>query len=130
MNDIDERYLELIDKVRNLGDDEEIPADLLDNLTQREMVAIFVEQMLMEKGVAEPTNAMRIELIDAVNGAIIKNVVAALPMEILEKYSGKFESMSDEELESVVKESGIDVDGITEKAMIDFREQYLNGGEQ
>jgi hypothetical protein len=130
MNDIDERYLELIDKVRNLGDDEEIPADLLDNLTQREMVAIFVEQMLMEKGVAEPTNVMRIELIDAINGAIIKNVVAALPMETLEKYSGKFESMSDEELENVVKESGIDVDGITEKTMIDFREQYLNGGEQ
>ena len=123
----DTRLKELLDRVQNLPEDAELPEDFLNELTQEEIIAIYVEKMIADKGV-EATDELRAELREALHDEITKRMVLALPDYLVTKLNQEIENGAGEEaVNKIIDESGIDVETITEQAMTAFRNDYLNG---
>ena len=121
---------EILEKIQNLPEDAELSEDILSDLTQEEIVAIYVEKMIADKGV-EPTDELRAELREKLNDEITKAMVLSMPDYLVSKLNEEMENGADDEaVEKLIDESGIDVETITEQTMNKFREDYLNGEEK
>ena len=130
MTQEDTRLKELLDRVQSLPEDAELPEDLLNELTQEEIVAIYVEKMISDKGV-EATDELRAELREKMQDEITKKMILAMPDYLVAKLNEEIEKGADEEtVNKIIDESGIDVETITEQAMTAFRNDYLNGEEK
>ena len=120
----------LLDRVNNMPEGAELPEDILAELSQEEIIAIYVEKMIMDKGV-EPTDQLRAELREKLSDEITKNMVLAMPDYLVSKLNEELDNgASDEVVAKAIDESGIDVETITEQTMTAFREKYLNGEEK
>lgn len=66
---------------------------------------------------------MRDRLLDTIN----RSLVEALPEEKVEEFSTLLdnESVTDEEVQTFIAQSGVDVERVTAKAMLAFRDLYL-----
>ena len=99
-------------------------------LTQEEIIAIYVEKMIADKGV-EPTDELRAELRTKLSDEITKQMVLAMPDYLVSKLNEEMEKGADEDtVNKLIDESGIDVETITEQTMNNFRDNYLNGEEK
>lgn len=130
MTQEDTRLKELLDRIQSLPEDAELPEDLLNELSQEEIVAIYVEKMIADKGV-EATDELRASLREKLQDEITKQMVLAMPDYLVNKLNEEIEKGADEEaVNKIIDESGIDVETITEKTMTAFRNEYLNGEEK
>lgn len=121
------RLKELLERVKSLPEDQELPEDFLNELTQEEIVAIYVEKMIADKGV-EATDELRAELREKLQDEITKKMILSMPDYLVSKLNEEIEKGADEEaINKIIDESGIDVETITEQAMTAFRNDYLNG---
>lgn len=121
---------ELLDRVNSLPEDAELPKEILDELTQEQLVAIYVEKMIADKGV-EPTDELRKELREKLSDEITKSLILAMPDYLVNQLNEELDGNADDEkIEKAIDESGIDVETITEQTMNAFREKYLNGEEK
>jgi hypothetical protein len=126
----DTKLKELLDRIQSLPEDAELPDDFFEDLTQEEIVAIYVEKMIADKGV-EPTDELRMELRTKLSDEITKQMVLAMPDYLVAKLNEEMENGADEEVvNKLIDESGIDVETITEQTMNNFRDNYLNGEEK
>lgn len=126
----DTRLKELLDRIQSLPEDADLPEDFLNDLTQEEIIAIYVEKMIADKGV-EPTDELRAELRTKLSDEITKQMVLAMPDYLVSKLNEEMEKGADEDaINKLIDESGIDVETITEQTMNDFRDNYLNGEEK
>lgn len=103
----------------------------LTGLTQDQLIDLFVNDLVEERGqVISETEKQQIaeDLKDAVMTEILMN----LPDYLVNKINDSFDNgtASEEMIESVVEESGIDASKIAEKVMIKFRDDYLNNKEE
>ena len=113
MNQDDAKLKEIIERINNLPEGAEIPDEILNQLTQEQMLAVFVEKMISDKGIAA-TDELRGKL------------YLAMPDYLVEKLNNEIDQGADEKtINQVIKESGIDVETITEQTMMAFREKYL-----
>ena len=125
MNQDDAKLKEIIERINNLPEGAEIPDEILNQLTQEQMLAVFVEKMISDKGIAA-TDALRGKLYVALSDEVTKNMILAMPDYIVEKLNNDIDQGADEKtINQVIKESGIDVETITEQTMMAFREKYL-----
>ncbi len=130
MTQEDTRLKELLERIQSLPEDAELPEDLLNELSQEEIVAIYVEKMIADKGV-EATDELRASLREKLQDEITKKMILAMPDYLVNKLNEEIEKGADEEvINKIIDESGIDVETITEKAMTAFRDEYLNGEEK
>lgn len=130
MTQEDTRLKELLERIQSLPEDAELPEDLLNELSQEEIVAIYVEKMIADKGV-EATDELRASLREKLQDEITKKMILAMPDYLVNKLNEEIEKGADEEVvNKIIDESGIDVETITEKAMTAFRDEYLNGEEK
>ena len=130
MTQEDTRLKELLGRIQSLPEDAELPEDLLNELSQEEIVAIYVEKMIADKGV-EATDELRASLREKLQDEITKKMILAMPDYLVNKLNEEIEKGADEEVvNKIIDESGIDVETITEKAMTAFRDEYLNGEEK
>lgn len=124
------RLKELLERVKSLPEDQELPEDFLNELTQEEIVAIYVEKMIADKGI-EATDELRAELREKLQDEITKKMILSMPDYLVSKLNEEIEKGADEEaINKIIDESGIDVETITEQAMTAFRNDYLNGEEK
>jgi len=125
MTNDESKLNELLERVRNLPEDQELPEDILSGLSQEEILAIYIEKMIIDKGV-EPTNELRMQLLEEIEDEITKALVSAMPDDLVDKLNNDInEGASEDALEKAIDESGIDVETITEEAMNAFRDKYL-----
>lgn len=125
MTNDESKLKELLERVRNLPEDQELPEDILAGLSQEEILAIYVEKMIIDKGV-EPTDELRAQLLEEIEDEITKALVSAMPEDLVNKLNDEIDNgVSEDALESAIDESGIDVETITEQAMNAFRSKYL-----
>lgn len=130
MTQEDTRLKELLERIQGLPEDAELPEDLLNELSQEEIVAIYVEKMIADKGV-EPTDELRAELREKLQDEITRKMILAMPDYLVKQLNEEMEKGADEEaVNKIIDESGIDVETITEQAMTAFRNDYLNGEEK
>ena len=120
---IDESKIkELMDKISNSPEEEvELPDEFLDELDQEQIILIYVEKMIADKGV-EPTDELRNKLRSELSEEITKNIVLAMPDYLVNQIN---DDVDDETMNRLIDESGIDVETITEQTMTAFREKYL-----
>ena len=121
---------ELIERINSLPEDADLPEDVLESLTQEQIVAIYVEKMIADKGV-EPTDELRAELREKLSDEITKALILAMPDYLVNQLNEELDGGADDEkIAKAIDESGIDVETITEQAMNAFRDNYLNGEEK
>ena len=125
MNQDDAKLKEIIERINNLPEGAEIPDEILNQLTQEQMLAVFVENMISDKGIAA-TDELRGKLYVALSDEVTKNMILAMPDYLVEKLNNEIDQGADERaINQAIKESGIDVETITEQTMMAFREKYL-----
>lgn len=130
MTQDDTKLKEIIEFLNSLPEGTEIPDEILNELTQDQMVAVFVEQMISDKGVVA-TDELRLNLYQKLSDEITKNMILAMPDYLVEKLNKDIEQGANEEvIEKAIDESGIDVETITEQTMTKFRKKYLNQEEK
>lgn len=119
----------------NNDDNRTLTEEELNNLSEDQLMDVYCEGLLAEKGVelsGEERDAARSELKERLGLEINRSILAALPDE---KFAEIEAVTSDDGVdmdvaERVIKESGIDVNKITEETMGKFRELFLQGGEK
>lgn len=99
-------------------------------ITPMEAIAVYVDQMMAEKGLgAEEQGAMRSGLIEQATNFVEQRTLWALDDERLMELEKMTENgVSDAELGEFFGESGVDFARVTEQAMTEFREAFLNSG--
>lgn len=115
-------------------DNNQISEEELNNMSEDQLLDLFVDQMLRDKGLADNPDTetyremhedLKQKLIFEVNRAVL----ASMPDDKFDELNARMEN---EELDSdtilqAVKDAGVDIDQVTETAMKDFREVFLNG---
>lgn len=125
MNQDDAKLKEIIERINNLPEGAEIPDEILNQLTQEQMLAVFVEKMISDKGITA-TDELRGKLYVALSDEVTKNMILTMPDYLVEKLNNEIDQGADERtINQAIKESGIDVETITEQTMMAFREKYL-----
>lgn len=94
--------------------------------SQKEVLARFIDQMIDEKRVPK-TDRLRAELEEKLSDAVMTEILMNLPDYLLDKINAAYDEnrASEELIEEIVKEAGIDTTQITRKAMLTFREEFL-----
>ena len=103
-----------------------ITDEQLQGLTQDQLMALYVEQLIIDKGL-EATDELRAELSERIDDKVNTMVLENLPDEALEKLNQSFEdgSATNESVMQLVEDSGVDMEKIVEDAMEEFRDEYL-----
>ena len=126
----DDKIMGILERIQNLPEGQDLPEDIFNDLTQDEVLAIYVEKMLEDKGEALTVESLSKHL-TALNDEINKQMIIAMPEYLAKNINEAMDKGADvEEVNKMISESGIDVETITEKAMNDYRERYLNGEEK
>ena len=127
MQQNDARLKELLDRISSLPEGSDLPEEILSEYSQEELLAAFVERMIEDKGEVS-SDELRAKILDGLNGAISDALVDAMPDYLVKLLNEEFDNGADDDkIQQAIKESGIDVEAITEKAVRDFREKYLKG---
>ena len=94
--------------------------------SQKEVLARFIDQMIDEKRIPK-TDRLRAELEERLSDAVMTEILMNLPDYLLDKINAAYDEnrASEELIEEIVKEAGIDTTQITRKAMLTFREEFL-----
>lgn len=94
--------------------------------SQKEVLARFIDQMIDEKRIPK-TDRLRAELEEKLSDAVMTEILMNLPDYLLDKINAAYDEnrASEELIEEIVKEAGIDTTQITRKAMLAFREEFL-----
>lgn len=94
--------------------------------SQKEVLARFIDQMIDEKRIPK-TDRLRAELEEKLSDAVMTEILMNLPDYLLDKINAAYDEnrVSEELIEEIVKEAGIDTTQITRKAMLTFREEFL-----
>ena len=103
----------------------------LTGLTQDQLIDLFVNNLVEEKG-QKISETEKQQIADDLKDAVMTEILMSLPDYLVNKINDSFENgtASEEMIESVVEESGIDASKIAEKVMIKFRDDYLNNKEE
>jgi myosin head (motor domain) len=103
----------------------------LTGLTQDQLIDLFVNNLIEEKG-QNISETEKQQIAEDLKDAVMTEILMSLPDYLVNKINDSFENgtASEEMIESVVEESGIDASKIAEKVMIKFRDDYLNKKEE
>lgn len=94
--------------------------------SDKAMLEHFVDQLIDEKGINK-TDRLRAELMEKVSDTVMTEILMNLPDYLLDKITAAYDenTASEELIEGIVRESGIDTETITKNALINFRESFL-----
>lgn len=103
----------------------------LTGLTQDQLIDLFVNNLVEEKG-QKISETEKQQIAEDLKDTVMTEILMSLPDYLVNKINDSFENgtASEEMIESVVEESGIDASKIAEKVMIKFRDDYLNNKEE
>ena len=128
MTDAQTKLQELIARYQATG--EMPPRSELAALDQADLMKIYVEQLISDKGV-EATDELRAKLYNDLDDYVSDSIIKALPdyiAERVQKHEAEGTATPDVYDQAII-EAGINVSDVTENAMKDFREKFLNGEE-
>ena len=103
-----------------------------DNLNaQDELMNQYIEKMMSEAGV-RVNDRLREDLKMKMQEAILSEILMNLPDYLVDKISELFDAAEPDfnEVQKIIQESGIDVQSVTEKALDEFKENYLKNAKE
>ena len=101
-----------------------------DNLkAQDELMNQYIEKMMNEAGI-RVNDRLREDL--KMQEAILSEILMNLPDYLVDKISELFDAAEPDfnEVQKIIQESGIDVQSVTEKALEEFKENYLKNAKE
>ena len=110
--------------------DEELKQQL-NSLSDDEVLSVYMESLLIEKGLTdlddETRDSMISEMKERAVDLINYSIIEALPEDKAEELSNRIEQGEDGEalMNAAIEEAGIDTGKITDDALAKFRELYL-----
>ena len=110
--------------------DEELNQQL-NSLSDDEVLSVYMESLLIEKGLTDLDDETREEMISEMKERAVDlinySIIDALPEGKAEELSSKIEQGEDGEalMNAAIEEAGIDAGKITDEALKKFRELYL-----
>lgn len=115
-----------LEKIIDLPDESDLAG-----LTQDQLINLFIERLIKEKG-GPSSELERNRIADNLKDFVMTGILMNLPDYLVNKINDSLDSgeASDELIDSVIEESGIDANKIAEQAMLKFRENYLNNSEE
>ncbi len=107
----------------NTNQPTQVTDDDLKNLTGDELVELYVEQMLRDKGVEDNDGAkaqeLKTQLVEDINTAILDE----LPDDKFEELKKRLDENGD--LDAIIDEAGIDTAEVATRVMKEFRAKFL-----
>ena len=103
-----------------------------DNLkAQDELMNQYIEKMMNEAGI-RVNDRLREGLKMKMQEAILSEILMNLPDYLVDKISELFDAAEPDfnEVQKIIQESGIDVQSVTEKALEEFKENYLKNAKE
>ena len=103
-----------------------------DNLkAQDELMNQYIEKMMSEAGV-RVNDRLREDLKMKMQEAILSEILMNLPDYLVDKISELFDAAEPDfsEVQKIIQESGIDVQSVTEKALDEFKGNYLKNAKE
>ena len=103
-----------------------------DNLkAQDELMNQYIEKMMNEAGI-RVNDRLREDLKMKMQEAILSEILMNLPDYLVDKISELFDAAAPDfnEVQKIIQESGIDVQSVTEKALDEFKENYLKNAKE
>ena len=103
-----------------------------DNLkAQDELMNQYIEKMMNEAGI-RVNDRLREALKMKMQEAILSEILMNLPDYLVDKISELFDAAEPDfnEVQKIIQESGIDVQSVTEKALEEFKENYLKNAKE
>ena len=103
-----------------------------DNLKAHdELMSQYIEKMMSEAGV-RVNDRLREDLKMKMQEAILSEILMNLPDYLVDKISELFDAAEPDfnEVQKIIQESGIDVQSVTEKALDEFKENYLKNAKE
>lgn len=115
-----------LEKIIDLPDESDLAG-----LTQDQLISLFIERLIKEKG-GHSSELERNRIADNLKDFVMTEILMNLPDYLVNKINDSLDSgeASDELIDSVIEESGIDANKIAEQAMLKFRENYLNNSKE
>ena len=103
-----------------------------DNLkAQDELMNQYIEKMMNEAGI-RVNDRLREDLKMKMQEAILSEILMNLPDYLVDKISELFDAAEPDfnEVQKIIQESGIDIQSVTEKALEEFKENYLKNAKE
>lgn len=110
--------------------DEELKQQL-NSLSDDEVLSVYMESLLIEKGLTDLDDETRDNMISEMKERAVDlinySIIEALPEDKAEELSNRIEQGEDGEalMNAAIEEAGIDTGKITDDALAKFRELYL-----
>lgn len=110
--------------------DEELKQQL-NSLSDDEVLSVYMESLLVEKGLTDLDDETRDNMISEMKERAVDlinySIIEALPEDKAEELSNRIEQGEDGEalMNAAIEEAGIDTGKITDDALAKFRELYL-----
>ena len=104
----------------------------LEDLSEEELIYLFVEQLMIDKGMADLDEALKNEVRDDLTKSLLfqvnRAILMALPDEDYKILGDQLDSgeATMETVQEAVKAAGVDVDKVVRETMEKFREIYLD----
>lgn len=111
-----------------------IDQDVLDSLTDDEILDAFAEQMMKDKGlvhVDEVTfNALKEDLKERIGFQVTRAILARLPQDKLDQLGASLDdgTATGESINNLIASENIDTSEIVRDTMLTFRDAYLGEG--
>ena len=99
----------------------------LSGLSQDQLVDLFIDELIKEKGI-EVSELEKNRIAERLKDEVLTEILMEMPNYLVDKINDSLDNgtASDRLFDDAIEESGIDASKIAERAMLKFREDFLN----
>ena len=99
----------------------------LASMSQNQLIELFIDELIKEKGVIV-SDLERSRIAEKLEDAVMTEILMSMPDYLVDRINSGLDdgTVSEEFFDAAIEESGIDANKIAEKAMLQFRDDFLN----
>lgn len=99
----------------------------LANMSQNQLIDLFIDELIKEKGCVV-SDLERSRITEKLEDAVMTEILMSMPDYLVDRINNGLDdgTVSEEFFDAAIEESGIDANKIAEKAMLQFRDDFLN----
>mgnify|MGYP006968731056 CR=1 FL=1 len=103
----------------------------LANMSQNQLIDLFIDELIKEKGCVV-SDLERSRIAEKLEDAVMTEILMSMPDYLVDRINNGLDdgTVSEEFFDAAIEESGIDANKIAEKAMLQFRDDFLNNKQE
>lgn len=103
----------------------------LANMSQNQLIDLFIDKLIKEKGCVV-SDLERSRIAEKLEDAVMTEILMSMPDYLVDRINNGLDdgTVTEEFFDEAIEESGIDANKIAEKAMLQFRDDFLNNKQE